>query len=189
MELNQYVFLTHIIFTVITSFYLISLFLSKSKINDNINRLGAWIMFLLFSSYLYIYDDYSSLFTNKSSLFYWSGLLCFCYAYAIGAAQFKFSNINYIFAMILFCIGSLSYLYQSMIIEKNYTLDNHVYSFWDNIFYLISSVLYLIYGYIDNFYILLAGVIFFLIGRLLSLYISYRNHKKVQLGKDLKSDE
>ena len=118
MELNQYVFLTHIIFTIITAFYLISLFLSKSKINDNINRLGAWIMFLLFSTYLYIYDDYSSLFTNESSLFYWSGLLCFCYAYAIGAAQFKFSNINYIFAMILFCIGSLSYLYQSTIHVK-----------------------------------------------------------------------
>ena len=51
------------------------------------------------------------------------------------------SLVIIIFAMI-FCIGSLSYLYQSMIIE-NYTLDNRLFIL-DNIFYLISSVLYLI---------------------------------------------
>lgn len=189
MELNQYVFLTHIIFTIVTAFYLFSLFLTKSKLNDNINRIGAWIMFILFSTYLYIYDDYRSLFTDKSSLFYWSGLLCFCYAYVIGAGQFKFSNSNYIFGMILFSVGSLSYLFQSIIIDKNYSLDNHVYSFWDNLFYLISSLLYLVYAYINNFYILLSGVIFFMMGRLLSLYISYRNHKKNQMKNELKSDE
>ena len=149
-------------------------------------------VFLLFFRHIYIYMMIVVIYYPLNHP-YFIGQVYYAFVMLMpligGAAQFKFSNINYIFAMILFCIGSLSYLYQSMIIEKNYTLDNHVYSFWDNIFYLISSVLYLIYGYIDNFYILLAGVIFFLIGRLLSLYISYRNHKKVQLGKDLKSDE
>lgn len=176
MNIHLYIFITSLILVIITIILLISLF---TKYNlKKVNDIGVLITLFIFSSFLYINKQYSSIFSkniNYSNLFYWSGLLLFCYAYFISFIDsIQYSSIHFLILSILFLIGSCLYILNS-VVNKTYTIDNQIFSLYDSIFYTISALYYVFYYFSNNFSDILIGVILFLIGRFITLYIAYNN--------------
>lgn len=182
MNIHLYIFIISIIFLIITIISFISL-LTKYKLKK-INDICALIMICLFSTYLYINNQYTGIFlknTNNTNIFSWTGVILFCYAYLVAFIdRIKYSRINLLILSVLFLIGSCLYILQS-IINKNYTLDNHIFSLFDSIFYALSSLYYVFYYFTNNFTHILIGLFLFLIGRLVALCIAYNNltNKKI----------
>ena len=120
----------------------------KTKYTTLINKINSITRFFIFFSFIFILKEYSSIFNDK---------------------------INFHqFAMVMFLIAVSFLLYKSVIIDKNFSFNNHAYSFWDSVIYFISFFTLLLYGYNLDYRFLVSGILILIIGRLLSVYITYK---------------
>lgn len=173
----QYFFITHIILTILAFVFLYGILVKKTKYITLLNKINSLTRLFIFVSFIFIIKVYTSIFNDTYSgyILYLLAIISIVIGY-IGLSTYYFNNnINfYQFAMIMFLIGISFLLYKSVIIDKNISLDNHAYSFWDSVIYFISFSMLLLYGFNNDYRFLLSGILILIVGRLLSVYIAYQ---------------
>tara|TARA_Y100000816_G_scaffold274562_1_gene241968 strand:- start:16429 stop:17055 length:627 start_codon:yes stop_codon:yes gene_type:complete len=200
IDLPEYVLFTQVVFTCITTLSTVYLFVKNpSDLYRSILKIGSYTMLALYSTYLYIFHSYKKLFSDKTALLFWTGTILFCYGYLIYAlqahgqllAKTKRYIFNHTFANILFVAGSLCFVLDSVFLDKNYTTDNHVFSFMDSMCYLVTCILFLVHDYIKKTIVMKTAMVIFVLGRLISLYIAYNGYEKysVKHHTDKKNDK
>ena len=175
---ESYITFTHIIFVVISCYTILLTFNSNLKIS-NLDKINAWIIFALYSTYLFFFKHHHELFTNETYLINFIGLILFClgfYGSAVNSIYDKY--INEFYPAICYLIGSICFVLSSIFIEKNITLDNHVFSLYDGLLYFIGSIFLILFlSYKKQIYLTLC-LFMFLLARSLGLYMSYLSYEK-----------
>jgi len=173
-----YIIITHIVFVII-SFYTILMTLNPEFKITNLEKINAWILFGLYSTYLFFFKEHVQLFTNESHILSFIGLILFCIGFYGSAMNSTYNHyINEIHPAFCYLIGSICFVLSSIFIEKNTTLNNHVFSLYDGMMYFIGSI-FLLFFIINKKQIYLTLCLFlFLFGRLLALYMSYKKYNK-----------
>ena len=171
-----YMIITHIIFVIISCYTLFITFNSNLKI-QNLEKINAWIIFVLYSSYLFFFKEHVQSYTNETYLLSLIGLILFCLGFFVTAVNSTYNNyINELHGGIYYLIGSLCLILSPIFIEKNTTINNHVFSLYDGMMYFIGSI-FLIFFILNKKQIYLTLSLFmFLFARLLGLYITYEKY-------------
>ena len=177
IEVLEYFFITHVILTILAFVYLYGILVKKTKYTTLINKINSITRFFIFLSFIFILKEYTSIFNDTyiGYILYLLAIISICIGY-VGLSMFYFNNnINFHqFAMIMFLIAISFLLYKSVMIDKNFSLNNHAYGFWDSVIYFISFFTLLLYGFNLDYRFLVSGIVILIIGRLLSVYITYK---------------
>ena len=173
-----YITITHAIFVIISCYTILMTFNSDLKIT-NLEKINAWVIFVLYSTYLFFFKQHHELFTNETHLISFTGLVLFCLGFYGSAMNSTYKNyINEIHPAFCYLIASICFVLSSIFIEKNATLNNHVFSLYDGLMYFIGSIFLLLFIVNKKQIYLTLCLFMFLFARLLGLYISYNNYKK-----------
>lgn len=174
---KSYIIVTHIIFVIISCFTIVMTFNPNFKIS-HLEKINAWIMCLLYSTYIIFYKQHHESFTNKTYLINLSGVILFSIGFLGYAVNSIYKDyISEIYPAIFFIIGSICFVFSSIIIEKNITVENHVFSLYDGLLYLIGSIFLVLFISIKKQIYLILCLFMFLFARLLGLYMGYLNYK------------
>ena len=142
---KSYVLVTHIIFVIISCFTIVMTFYPKLRIS-HLEKINAWIMCLLYSTYIIFYKQHHESFTDKTYLINFTGVILFCIGFLGDAVNSIYKGyISEIYPAIFYIIGSICFVFSSIIIEENTTLENHVFSLYDGLLYLIGSIFLLLF--------------------------------------------
>ena len=173
-----YIIITHIVFVMISFYTILMTFNSDLKIT-NLEKINAWILFGLYSTYSFFYKEHVQLFTNKSHVLSFIGLLLFCLGFYGSAIISTYNHyINELYPVFCYLIGSICFVLSSIFIEKNTTLNNHVFSLYDGMMYFIGSIFLLLFIVNKKQINLTLCLFMFLFARLMALYMSYKKYNK-----------
>lgn len=173
-----YIIITHIIFVMI-SFYTILMTLNSDFKITNLEKINAWILFGLYSTYLFFFKEHVQLFTNESHVLSFIGLLLFCLGFYGSAMNSTYNHYtNELYPVFCYLIGSICFVLSSIFIEKNTTLNNHVFSLYDGMMYFIGSIFLLLFIVNKKQIYLTLCLFMFLFARLMALYMSYQKYNK-----------
>ena len=173
-----YIIITHIVFVIISCYTLFITFNSNLKI-QNLEKINAWIIFVLYSTYLLFLKDYNRLFTNETHLLTLTGLILFSVGFYGTAMNSIYNNyINELHPGFCYLIGSICFILSSIFIEKNTTINNHVFSLYDGLMYFIGSIFLILFISNKKPIYLILCLFMFLFARLMGLYMVYNKYKQ-----------
>ena len=179
MDSNElYMIITHIVFVIISCYTLFITFNSNLKI-QNLEKINAWIIFVLYSSYLFFFKEHVQSYTNETHLLSIIGLILFCLGFFVTAVNSTYKNyINELHSGVYYLLGSLCFILSSIFIEKNTTINNHVFSLYDGMMYFIGSIFLIFFIFNKKQIYLTLSLFMFLFARLLGLYITYDKYNQ-----------